>query len=91
MFPLVGDRISAGDRYLKDYTASYNTAGARRLRPDSDGLNHAHRYIIASYTAGKTAYLNTIISRIGVVYVCKAQRGSRGAVYQVAVTSPLIR
>ena len=90
VFPLVSDRVSARDRDFEDNTAADDSAGARWLYPDGDGLNHAHQDVITGHFAGETAHLDRIIPGIGVLHVFQSQRGSRCAVNQVAVSPPLI-
>ena len=90
MLPLVRDRVGTGDRDFENHTASHDSAGARRLRPDGDRLDHAHRDVVAGHVAGKTAHLNRVITGVGVLHIRQIQRGARGTVNQVTVTSPLV-
>ena len=90
VFPLVRDRIRAGDRDFENHTATHDAADTRRLRPDGDRLDHTHGNVITGHIAGKAAHLDGVVAGIGVLQICQTQCGSGGAVDQVAVPTPLV-
>ena len=90
MFPLVGDRVGAGDRYFEDNTASNDSTGTRWLRPDGDRLDHSHGNVVTGHAASEAAHLNRVIAGVCVLHVCEVQRGFGGAANQISVTPPLV-